>query len=104
MPPIKAISQPDLIGAYISALEEVRVKRGSTLISFAHDVAFIALGAMLFVHVYLSVIHPLMRPLATGAWSSMARGKVSAEYAKAHHGKWYARVSKGMKESPSADK
>jgi len=30
-----------------------------------------------------------MRPLRTGAWSSMARGKVSAEYAKSHHAKWY---------------
>jgi formate dehydrogenase subunit gamma len=56
---------------------------------FLHDVAFIATGAMFFVHVYLSVIHPLMRPLRTGAWSSMARGKVSEEYAKSHHAKWY---------------
>jgi formate dehydrogenase subunit gamma len=52
---------------------------------FLHDVAFIATGAMFFLHVYLSVIHPLMR----GAWSSMARGKVSTEYARSHHAKWY---------------
>ena len=64
---------------------------------FIHDVAFIATGAMLFVHIYLSVIHPLMRPLNIGAWSSMTltRGKVSVEYAKSHHGKWYDRVAKG---------
>ena len=61
---------------------------------FVHDVAFIATGTMFFLHIYLSVIHPLMRPLRTGAWSSMARGKVSAEYAKAHHGKWYEKISK----------
>ncbi len=61
-----------------------------------HDVAFMASGPMFFVHVYLSVIHPLMRPLRTGAWSSMTRGKVSAEYAQAHHGKWYSRIN--MKE------
>ncbi|OGN96527.1 MAG: hypothetical protein A2Y89_00635 [Chloroflexi bacterium RBG_13_51_18] len=60
-----------------------------------HDIAFIATGVMFFVHIYLSVIHPLMRPTKTGAWSSMARGKVSAEYAKSHHAKWYARIAKG---------
>jgi len=56
-----------------------------------HDIAFIVTGAMLFVHIYLSVLHPLM----TEAWGSMARGKVSAEYAKSHHGKWYEEISKG---------
>jgi len=60
--------------------------------TFVHDIAFIATGCMLFVHIYLS-FHPLMRPTAIGAWSSMARGKVSVEYAKSHHGKWYKEVS-----------
>ena len=55
---------------------------------FLHDIAFITTGAMLFVHIYLS-FHPLMRPTRSGAWSSMARGKVSVEYAKSHHSKWY---------------
>ena len=62
---------------------------------FIHDIAFIATGCMLFVHIYLSVAHPLMRPLRTGAWSSMARGKVSVGYARSHHAKWYDRISKG---------
>jgi len=61
---------------------------------FFHDTAFIATGAMLFVHIYLSIIHPLMRPAKTGAWSSMVRGKVSAEYAKSHHRKWYKEITK----------
>ncbi len=61
---------------------------------FIHDVAFIVTGCMFFVHIFLSVAHPLMRPLRTGAWNSMARGKVSVEYAKSHHGKWYDRVTK----------
>ncbi len=61
---------------------------------FVHDIAFIATGCMLFVHIYLSVVHPLMRPLRTGAWNSMARGKVSVGYAKSHHAKWYERISK----------
>ncbi|MDD4860197.1 MAG: cytochrome b/b6 domain-containing protein [Dehalococcoidales bacterium] len=63
-----------------------------------HDIAFIATGAMFFVHVYLSVIHPLMRPLRTGAWSSMARGKVSVEYARSHHAKWYQEIASGQDE------
>ena len=60
---------------------------------FVHDIAFIVTGAMLFVHIYLGVLHPLM----TEAWNSMVRGKVSVEYAKSHHGKWYEEVSKDVK-------
>jgi len=62
--------------------------------TFFHDIAFIATGCMFLVHIYMSVIHPLTRPAATGAWNSMARGTVSAEYAKSHHGKWYEEISK----------
>jgi len=58
---------------------------------FVHDVSFIVTGCMLFVHIYLGVIHPLM----TESWSAMTGGKISAEYAKKHHGKWYAAISKG---------
>jgi len=61
---------------------------------FFHDLAFIGVGTMFFVHIYLSVAHPLMRPLKTGAWSAMARGKISVDYAKSHHGKWYKEVTK----------
>ena len=71
---------------------------------FVHDVAFIATGCFFFVHIYLSVIHPLMRPTRTGAWSSMTRGKVSAEYAKSHHGKWYASIAKTQKTTQEATK
>lgn len=59
--------------------------------TFIHDVAFIATGAMLLLHIYLGVFHPLM----TEAWGSMIDGKISDEYARKHHGKWYARVTKG---------
>ncbi len=61
---------------------------------FAHDVAFIATGTMFFLHVYLGIIHPLMR----GSWASMARGKVTAGYAKSHYRKWYDEVVKSEKE------
>jgi len=53
-----------------------------------HDIAFITTGAMLFVHIYLGVFHPMMK----GAWDAMATGKVSVEYAKSHHPKWYDEV------------
>jgi len=56
---------------------------------FAHDVAFIVTGAMLFVHVYLGVIHPMM----TGAWGAITKGTISEEYAKSHHGLWYDEVT-----------
>ncbi len=58
---------------------------------FAHDVAFIATGVMLFVHIYLGVIHPMM----TESWAAMAKGKISSEYARTHHARWYEEVAKG---------
>jgi len=70
---------------------------------FIHDVSFITTGCMFFVHIYLSIIHPLMRPARTGAWNSMAHGTVSAEYAKSHHGKWYGEISKTKTEEAPAE-
>ncbi|MFC1903865.1 formate dehydrogenase subunit gamma [Chloroflexota bacterium] len=58
---------------------------------FIHDIAFIVTGAMLFVHIYLGVIHPLM----TESWKAIYKGKVSTEYARLHHGKWYEESAKG---------
>jgi formate dehydrogenase subunit gamma len=59
--------------------------------TFIHDVAFIVAGSMFLLHIYLGVFHPMM----TEAWSSMISGKISEEYAKKHHAKWYAEVTKG---------
>ena len=59
--------------------------------TFIHDVAFIVTGAMFLLHIYLGVFHPMM----TEAWSSITGGKISEEYAKKHHAKWYAEVTKG---------
>ncbi|MFC2033039.1 formate dehydrogenase subunit gamma [Chloroflexota bacterium] len=61
-----------------------------------HDVSFIVTGTMLFVHIYLGVIHPLM----TESWKAITGGKISTEYAKSHHGKWYEEVA-GTKEETS---
>ena len=58
---------------------------------FIHDIAFIVTGAMLFVHIYLGVIHPLM----TESWKAITGGKISAKYAKSHHSRWYEEISKG---------
>jgi len=58
---------------------------------FFHDVAFILAGAMLLLHIYLGVIHPLM----TEAWKSIYKGTISSEYAKKHHAKWYKEVTRG---------
>ena len=63
---------------------------------FIHDVAFIVSGAMLFVHIYLSILHPMM----TDAWGAITGGKISVEYAKSHHGKWYEEVSRSKEKKP----
>ena len=60
---------------------------------FVHDVAFIIIFLMFLVHVYLGVIHPLMRQHG-GSFRSMVDGTVTTEYAKSHHGKWYERIVK----------
>ena len=64
-----------------------------------HDVAFILTGVMLFVHIYLSAFHPMMRRAGGGgAWDSMmGSGKVSAEYAASHHGEWYRSLRQAKK-------
>jgi formate dehydrogenase subunit gamma len=68
---------------------------------FIHDLAFIATGTMLLLHIYLGVLHPLMGPRATGSWNAMAHGTVSAEYAKSHHAKWYDEAVAKAEEKPS---
>ena len=60
---------------------------------FVHDVAFIVIFLMFLVHIYLGVIHPLMRQHG-GSFRSMTDGTVTVEYAKSHHGKWYERIIK----------
>ena len=56
---------------------------------FIHDISFIVTGIMFLVHIYLGVLHPLM----TEAWSAITGGKITVEYAKKHHSKWYEEVS-----------
>lgn len=61
---------------------------------FIHDVAFVMVVSMFFVHLYLSTLHPLM----AGVFRSMVDGTVSAKYAKSHHTKWYQEIAKEAKE------
>lgn len=63
-----------------------------------HDIAFITTGVMFFVHIYMSVVHPLARPLKVGSWNAMLHGTVTAEYAKSHHAKWYDSLPETEKE------
>jgi len=49
---------------------------------------------MLFVHIYLSAFHPLMRHAGGGDWESMSKGAVAADYAASHHGKWYRTLAR----------
>ena len=60
---------------------------------FAHDVSFIVIFLMFLLHIYLGIIHPMMRQHG-GTFSSMTDGTVTVEYAKSHHGKWYEKVAK----------
>lgn len=56
-----------------------------------HDICFIVTGIMFLVHIYNGLFHPLFNE----AWTAIYRGTISEEYAKKHHGKWYAELSKG---------
>ncbi len=58
---------------------------------FTHAVYFVVVLSMFSVHVYLSVLHPLMRQHG-GAFKSMIDGTVTVEYASSHHGRWYEKV------------
>ncbi len=64
---------------------------------FVHDVSFIVTGGMFFIHIYTGVFHPLM----TESWNAMTGGKISTEYAKTHHEKWYMEISQGKEEKQS---
>jgi len=74
------------------------------LMLFAHDIAFITIGTMSLVHVYISVLHPMSGPMKTGAWNAITRGKVSVEYARLHHEKWYQELSGARKTGDGKDK
>ncbi|MBN2074022.1 MAG: cytochrome b/b6 domain-containing protein [Dehalococcoidales bacterium] len=58
-----------------------------------HDIAFILSICFLFIHIQLAVLHPKMDE----GLLSIVDGKVSAEYAKSHHGLWYDETVKNGK-------
>ncbi len=67
----------------------------SAVVSWAHifhNISFIATGTMLFIHIYLSVLDPLVIPGISCSFSAMATGKVTESYARTHHPKWYEEV------------
>jgi len=79
-----------LTGIFMWFLKDVLPAASFQWMVFIHDVAFIVTGCMLFVHIYLGVIHPL----TTEAWKAITKGTVSVEYAKSHHGKWLKEATK----------
>lgn len=67
---------------------------------YLHDLATIAVTSFFLVHLYLSVIHPVME----GALSGMVWGWIPEEYVQAHHRKWYEEIIEaGAKESGGGD-
>ena len=58
---------------------------------FFHDVAFAVSVPMLFTHIYLGLLHPMMKE----SWKAVHKGTVSIDYARSHHGKWYEEAAKG---------
>ncbi|MCL4489475.1 MAG: cytochrome b/b6 domain-containing protein [Chloroflexi bacterium] len=51
-----------------------------------HDLAVIATVLLFMLHLYLVVLHPMMRESIT----SMFEGTVTRAFAEEHHGKWYS--------------
>lgn len=82
-----------ITGAIMLFFKETFPQSVLQLSVFFHDVFFILILSMFFLHVYLSVLHPLM----TGVRMSMFTGKVSADYARSHHTAWYERLRKGKR-------
>ncbi len=52
----------------------------------SHDVSLIVVGCMFLLHLYLGLFHPA----STEALRTITAGRISAAYAKSHHGGWYA--------------
>lgn len=64
-------------------------------LAVAHDIAFIVTASMFLLHIYLAVMNPLAYHGRSESWQAMTRGRVSAEYARAHYRKWYEEASPG---------
>jgi formate dehydrogenase subunit gamma len=80
-----------LTGIVMWFLQEIAPAAVFQWMVFAHDAAFIVMGEMLLVHIYLGAIHPLMNE----AWGAITRGTVSEGYARSHHARWYEEQVKG---------
>ena len=91
-----------ITGIIMWALKDIASPALMQWMVILHDIAFIVTGVMLFVHVYLSAFHPLMRHANGGAWASMTKGTVSAEYAASHHGKWYKKLAEAHAQETDA--
>jgi formate dehydrogenase subunit gamma len=55
---------------------------------FLHDLTTIATASFFAVHFFLATAHPLMKQ----SLDSMRFGRLSEEYVREHHGKWYEEI------------
>ncbi|HWQ42923.1 MAG TPA: cytochrome b/b6 domain-containing protein [Desulfosporosinus sp.] len=58
-----------------------------------HDLSVFMMTASVIGHMYLGLLHPDSRV----AMSGMLNGYVSTKFARAHHGKWFARLEQEQK-------
>lgn len=79
-----------IIGAILFLLSGIPMwfpqKFGAVIARFCvliHELAFIAVGAFAIIHMYMGIFG------MKGAIWAVLGGKVSAEWAKTHHSKWY---------------
>lgn len=54
-----------------------------------HDIAAIVVVGFFLLHLYLTTLHPMTKESITG----MVTGRVTEEYARTHHPRWYEEVS-----------
>jgi formate dehydrogenase gamma subunit len=59
-----------------------------------HDLTFILIGCMFMLHVYISVVNPLVTGGRNESWQAMTTGKVSAHYARSYHRNWYKAINR----------
>jgi len=62
-----------------------------------HGIAFVVVVIVFLVHIYMGILHPRMR----GSLRSMLDGKITSDYAKHHHPKWYDELTTGNYDGPS---
>jgi formate dehydrogenase subunit gamma len=85
-----------ITGILMWILNETDAQPVFQISAIIHSFTFIAVFLMFLIHIYLDVIHPMVR-IQGGSLKSMVNGTVTAEYARTHHIKWYDYIKKKPK-------